>query len=186
MDFRAVLESQIGDAVHHLAGQIEIVETLLAFDRIDLEGVDRPRGVRRLARRNLLGGHDAARTHLVRGRVHRRGAATRTVATAVVTTIITTPFTAISTALLAPTIVPTLAAVLLRLLLVLTLAVGLRVAAVSAIAALSVAAAAAVTAARRTVAALTAGLLTGGGGLLAGELRHQLLDESKRHCCRSD
>ena len=88
LDLGAVLEPEVGDAVHHLGRKVEVVEALLALDGLDLEGIERPRRMRGLARGKLLGRNLAARTHLVRRSVDMHGTAASAVAPALAATVV--------------------------------------------------------------------------------------------------
>ena len=119
LDLGAVLEPEVGDAVHHLGRKVEVVEALLALDGLDLEGLERPRRMRGLARGKLLGRYLAAGAHLVRRSVDMHGTAASAVAPARAAAV----FPALSAGLLALL----LAFLLLRgaLLLLLLAALGL-------------------------------------------------------------
>ncbi len=75
LDRRAVLEAQIRDRVQNLAGQIEILEPLLALGRRHRKALRRPRGVFGEARRPFGLPHRAAGTPRVRIRYRTLAAA---------------------------------------------------------------------------------------------------------------
>ena len=171
LNLGAVLETEVGDAVHHLGRKVEIVETLLALDGLDGEARGIPFRVGFLARLQLLGGNLAARTHLVCGGVHGSGTATPAIAA-------TRGLATVAPLLLAVLLLALLLALLLTLLRLLLLAVLLPLLLAAVLLLLAVAALAASASA---AAAFLLRAILRLGRLLAGQRLRDFLQKSKCH-----
>ena len=171
LNLGAVLEAEVGDAVHHFGREVKVVKTLLALDGLDGEARGIPLRMGLLTRLQLLCGNLAARPHLVRGRVD----GSRTATTAASAALAAIPAGRPLAALLLAALLRLLALLLLRPLLLAVVLLPLLLAALLllAVAALAAVAAAAATLLLRAILRL--------GRLLAGQRLRDLLQESKCH-----